>query len=235
MSPVPMYEVIYGDLLSQIKAGALAPGDRLPSEPTLASQYGVSRMTVRQALDQLEAEHVVVRRRGSGTYVAQPSSTYRRMNRLGSFGEEMGVSEVSTEMKFQGAVVAPDEVRTRLGLKPRQKATRLLRVRLVSGSPAAVQESWLPYSLAPQLAREELVGGSLYRTLFERWGVKLKWAEQTISAVAADAERAGWLGVAQGSPLIWITRVAFADDGTPIELAHSWTRPEFPLLARLET
>lgn len=230
-----MYEVIYGDLLSQIKSGTLAPGDRLSSEPALASQYGVSRMTVRQALDQLESEHLLVRRRGSGTYVAEPSATYRRMNRLGSFGEEMGVSEVTTDTKFQGSVVPPDEVRGRLGLKPRQKAVRLLRVRLVSGTPAAVQESWLPYSLAPQLAREELIGGSLYRTLLERWGVKLKWAEQTISAVAATGEHAGWLGVEQGSPLISITRVAFVDDGTPIELAHSWTRPEFPLFARLET
>jgi GntR family transcriptional regulator len=231
-----MYEVIYGDLLSQIRAGTLAPDDRLPSEPALASQYGVSRMTVRQALDQLEAEHLVVRRRGSGTYVAQPSSTYRRMNRLGSFRDEMGIgdSEVETEVKFQGAVVPPDDVRGRLGLKPRQKAIRLLRVRLVSGVPAALQESWLPYSLAPQLAREELIGGSLYRTLLERWGVKLKWAEQTISAVAATAEQAAWLGVEEGSPLISITRVAFTDDATPIELAHSWTRPEFPLFARLE-
>jgi GntR family transcriptional regulator len=194
-------------------------------------------MTVRQALDQLGAERLVLRRRGSGTYVAPPPSTYRRLNRLTSFRDEIGVgdADVRTDVKFQGAVVPPEEVRAGLSLKPRQKAVRLLRVRVVEATPAAIQESWLPYSLAPQLAREALVEGSLYRTLRERWGIKLKWAEQTISAAAATGEQADWLGIDAGSPLITINRLAHADDGTPVELAHSWTRPEFPLFTRLET
>lgn len=228
-----MYEVIHQDLLSQIESGRLKPNERIDSEPALAAHYGVSRMTVRQALDQLAADHLVVRRRGSGTYVLARS---RRLNRLGSFYEEIGLGEkaVRTDVKFQGAVQPSDDIRERLALKPRQKAVRLLRLRMVEGTPAAIQESWLSLSLAPGLAHEKLIGGSLYRTLAERWEIRLRHAEMEISAAAADEQQAEWLGVAAGSPLVTVNRMTFDDQGEPVEFAQSWTRPEFPLVTSLE-
>lgn len=233
----PIYEVIYQDVATQISSGVLSPDDRLPSEADLAEQYGVSRMTVRQALGRLETGHLVVRRRGSGTYVAQPRSMYRRVNRLASFHEDLDVAEttVTTEMHAQQVAVPGEEVRRRLGLKQGQKAIRLFRSRLLDGRVAAIQDSWLPYAAAPGLARESLVGGSLYRTLRERYGITPSWAEQAITASAATEEQAGWLGVAPGSPLIFITRLTYPDGPDPVEFVHSWTRPEFPLLIRLES
>jgi GntR family transcriptional regulator len=230
-----MYEVIHRDLLSQIESGALQPNERLDSEPALAAHYGVSRMTVRQALDQLAADHIVVRRRGSGTYVsAAPRS--RRLSRLGPFHEEIGLGEeaVRTDVKSQGVAQPPDEVRQHLDLKPDQKAVRLLRLRIVNGTPAAIQESWLSLAIAPGLAREKLVGGSLYRTLAERWGIRLRHAEVAISASAATAEQAEWLGVEVQSPLVKVNRLTLSDQGVAVEFAYSWTRPEFPLVTRLE-
>lgn len=236
MAQLPLHEVIYQDLLAQIRGGELAPGDRLPSESALSEQYGVSRMTARRAIERLHAEQLVTRRSGSGTYVAQPRSAYRSMNRLGPFSDEVGASaaEVRTEVKSVHAVQAPEEVRAALGLKPRQRAVRLLRVRLVDGAPAAVQDSWLPYRVAPGLVRDELIGGSLYRTLLERWGVRLRHAEQQITATTATPEQAALLDVEPGSPLLFITRTAFGEDGRPVEWARSWTKPDFPLRTRLE-
>lgn len=232
----PIYAVIYRDLLSQVEAGRLRSGDRLDSEPALAEHYGVSRMTVRQALDQLVADHVVVRRRGSGTYVSSRAKGSRRLSRLGPFHDEVGIDQraVRTDVKAQSAVVPPEEVREQLGLKPGQKAVRLVRLRIVERVPAAIQESWLPLTLAPGLARDKLVGGSLYRTLVERWDVRLRYAEVEISAAAADAEQAEWLQVAVGSPLVTTNRLTFGGEGEPVEFAHSWTRAEFPLVVRLE-
>ncbi|MFB9836936.1 GntR family transcriptional regulator [Actinoallomurus acaciae] len=235
MSGLPIYEVIRRDLLSQIRDGVLRTGDRLPSEPELAAQFGVSRMTVRQAIDQLVIDHVVVRRRGSGTYVTS-APRYRRLNRLAPFRDEIGVgdADVRTEIRERRELVAPPDVAERLLLKEGQKVVRLVRLRTVDGEPAALQESWVPYALAPNLAREDLVEGSLYRTLSERWGVAVKWAEQQISAAAATEEQASLLGVPMGGPLMTIVRLTFSGAESPVELAHSWTRPEYPLLTRLD-
>jgi GntR family transcriptional regulator len=215
-----MYEVIYEDLRAQIDSGKLESGGVLPSEPALAEQYGVTRMTVRHAVDRLVNEHMVIRRRGVGTFVTEPRPTYRRVNRLGSLQVEIGQGDV--------------DVTTVVSLSPRQRAVHILRVRVVDGEPAAVQDSWLPHDVAPGLAGAELVGGSLYRTLGERYGVELDWAEQKVSAVAADGEWAGWLGVEAGTPLIGITRWTYAKGRHLIEYATSWTRPDFPLYIRLE-
>jgi GntR family transcriptional regulator len=236
MSPVPMYEKISNDLLDQITTKTLTPGDRIPSETELATQYGVSRMTVRQALDQLLARNVVVKRRGAGTFVTQSNPRFRRLNRLQSFRGEAGLEDanVRTEVKFQGRLVPPAIVTERLGLKPGQEAVRLQRVRFVDGTPAAIQDTWLPYSLAPQIARVELIDGSLYRTLTDVCAIRLSWAEQEISAAAATVEQAGWLLIARGSPLIATTRLTYQDSATPVEYTRAWSRPEFPLVVRLD-
>jgi GntR family transcriptional regulator len=83
------------------------------------------------------------------------------------------------------------------------------------------------------LARGELVEGSLYRTLSDR-GLRLRWAQQHISAASASVEQAGWLDVMPGYPLMVMTRVAYGDEPQPIEYARSWTRPEFPVVMRLD-
>ncbi|MER8006847.1 GntR family transcriptional regulator [Streptomyces sp. NPDC094149] len=236
MARLPMYEVIYRDLERQLSCGTLKPGDRLPSEGDMADRYGVSRMTVRQAVGRLTDERRLIRRRGAGTFVAEHQATFRKVHTLGPFSEDIGRGDaaIDTLVHVRQIADAPQEVSDRLGLKPRQKVIRLLRVRVVDGRPAAIQDSWIPYGLAPALADEELLGGSLYRTLADRFGIRLSWAEQEVSAAAADAEQAALLQVPPGTPLIAITRLAHSDGAGPVEFAHSWSRPEFPLLIRLE-
>ncbi|MFE9446468.1 GntR family transcriptional regulator [Streptomyces sp. NPDC006602] len=236
MARLPMYEVIYRDLARQLSCGTLKPGDRLPSEGEMAEHYGVSRMTVRQAVGRLTDERRLVRRRGAGTFVAEHHATYRKVHTLGPFSEDIGRGDaaIDTLVRVQQVTDAPAEVSDRLGLKPRQKVIRLLRVRVVDGQPAAIQDSWIPYGLAPALAEEELLGGSLYRTLADRFGIRLTWAEQEVSAAAASDEWAALLQVPAGTPLIAITRLTHSEGVGPVEFAHSWSRPEFPLLIRLE-
>ena len=235
--PRMMYEAIYDDIRQQIASGARTVDDRLPSEPELALEYGVSRMTVRHAMDRLVREHLIVRRPGSGTYVAEGRPRYRRVNRLDSLQAEIGQgdTEVGTVVHVQASGAPPPEIRRALGLSPRQRTVQLLRLRLVNATPAAVQESWVPHRFAPGLARTPLVGGSLYRTLGEVFNIELDWAEQKVTAVAASGEWAGWLEVADGTPVIAITRWTYTKRQELVEYATSWTRPDFPLFIQLDS
>jgi GntR family transcriptional regulator len=237
MAGLPMYQVISRDLRGQIEGGTLRPADRLPGEYALAEQYGVSRMTVRQALDHMVADRLVERRRGAGTFVAPSAGSVRRLNRLRPFREDMGLEgrDIRTRMLVQERRLPPAGVRDRLRLRRGQEVIRLRRLRLVEQAPMSLQDSWLPYSLAPSLARDALLEGSLYLTLRQRHGVDLRSAEQEITAVPATRELASLLDVEEDSPLIGGIRLAIDGDGLPVEYAESWSHPELRIVVQLDT
>lgn len=235
MSSVHIYQTIYQDLIQKINSGFLRPGDKLPSEGELSTQYGVSRMTVRQALELLDGDHVVMKKRGVGRFVKH-ATYFRHLNRLAPFKTELQRpgARISTKVLVQEVTRPPAEVTLRLELRENQDTIHLVRLRHVDENPAAVQSTWLPYAAAPQLARTDLADSSLYETLAQRFGIRLRWAEQQITAEAASPQLAEWLQVRPGSPLIATTRVAFPESGPPVEFTHAWTRPEHPLLVRLD-
>jgi GntR family transcriptional regulator len=232
---VHIYRTIYQDLCDQIVAGVLKPGEKLASETELAVHYGVSRMTVRQAMDLLGADRAVVKRRGAGTFVAKHERTFRRQNRLHSFREETGrtEAEVTATVLVQEMARPPANVMERLGLRPRQAAVHLVRLRMLNGQPAAIQATWIPYGLAPQLVRLDMRCSSLYHVLDEQFGIHLQWAEQEITASAATEQQAEWLSVKPSTPLITTTRIAYQASGAVAEFTNGWTRPEYPLFIRL--
>ena len=231
-----MYQVISRDLRAQIESGRLNPRDRLASEHALAKQYGVSRMTVRQALEHMVADRLVERRRGAGTFVAPSPGGVRRLNRLRPFREDMELEDrdITTEVLDQEHRLPSPEVRDRLRLRDGQEVVRLRRLRRVEGTPMSIHDSWLPYAVAPSLAREELLDGSLYLTLRQRHGIELRSAEQEITAVAAVGNLATLLEVAEGSPLVRGLRVVLGADGLPVEYAESWSRPELRIVVQLD-
>ncbi|PKW16504.1 GntR family transcriptional regulator [Saccharopolyspora spinosa] len=236
MATRPMYEVIRDDLIDQITTGALPSESRLPSEKELAEQYGVSRMTVRQALDSLGRDRLVVRRRGSGTFVAPPRARSRRLNRLGPFSDDVAgnVDTVTTIELRREVLKPPSDIAKILGLGASDEAVQLVRLRTVDDTPAAVQDSWIPLTIAPGLARSNLIDGSLYHTLAERCGVAVSWADQEITAAPATNELARWLDVKVNAPLIEAHRTTHDEAGRTVEYARSWTRPEFPFVVRLD-
>ncbi|GAB3473942.1 GntR family transcriptional regulator [Nocardiopsis coralliicola] len=229
------YQVIYHDLSAQIASGDLQVGSQLESEPELARRYQVSRMTVRQALDLLLADELVVRKRGSGTFVRE-NRRGRRLNRLRSFAEELVSADeaVTSQILTASEEKAPKEVADGLGLEADAAVNRIRRLRLVDGVAAAVQDAWIPYAVAPGLAREPLVDGSLYRTLTERHGLKLRWANQTMTAALLSSVEAELLSAKEGGAVLHSLRVTYSDAERAIEYTNSWTLPEFPLLLRID-
>lgn len=236
MARIPVYKVIEEDMRAQIASGELPALSQFPSETVLAARYGVSRMTVRQALDRLESARLIVRQQGSGSFVAEPPAQGRLANQLGSFRDELARRDVavSTRIVVNETVYDPPEV-VRSALKlGEQQATHLVRVRLVDGSPAAFQDAWIPFQVAPGLARTELIDGSLYRTMHEQFGIEFGWAEQYIVSGLLPDDVAQLLEVPAGTPATEVRRTTYSKGQVPIEYVQSWTRSEFPLIVHLE-
>jgi DNA-binding GntR family transcriptional regulator len=192
-------------------------------------------MTVRHAVDGLIREGLVTRRHGSGTYVAHRPHAERALNRLMGFTEDIGSQgRRSTTVELDRAESEPPpRVQDLLELQDGAHAIVLDRLRLVDGEPMALHKVWLPFALAPELARQSLEGASLYQTLEQDHGVRLTTARQRITAAAATARHAELLGVAEGAPLIHTERLTRDINNRPVELAETWSVPTMALWVEL--
>lgn len=219
---------LYLELARRLREGILHGNfqDALPPERALSEAFGVSRDSVRKALDLLEEEGLVVRRQGSGTFVAK-RATFR--TRLRGFSEEMEALGMKPSTKVLGVEKGPatPEEAMALGLSPGEEVLRLVRLRLADGEPMALERATLP-----AWALDEAPPGSLYQAL-EAKGLRPVRALQRLRAVAAR-EEARLLGVEPGSPLLHLERISYLRDGKPVERVKSWYRADrYELLVEL--
>lgn len=217
-SPLPLYYQLKRILLAQIESGALKPGDILPTESHLQSQYAVSRTTVRQSLSELEDEGRIVRQRGRGTFVAKPriSHSPEQYPDLSDYmlhqGLKPGWKVLSAEWVEPNEQIAED-----LQVDDNQKVFCLRRLRLADDEPIGFHIAHVSPRFAPlidELAFEE--GGAL-RYLFERSVLERSIANRTIEAVHANVEDAVLLNAEEGVALLRIRRTVISEEGYPIE------------------
>jgi GntR family transcriptional regulator len=189
--PVPLYYQLVEELRDRIRAGDLRPGEQLPGERELSEQFGISRMTVRQALQYLIREEALVARQGLGTFVAEPKLTTNPLHVLG-FTEEMmqrGASAASRVIE-QKVVTPPALVAAQLGLPDGERTTCIVRLRLSDDVPVLLETVHVPAARFADLERADLSRQSLYKLIHERYGVTLKGSSHTLEAVPAnDYER----------------------------------------------
>ena len=216
----PLYRRLAGQISGRIASGEIPPGAPLPPERRLAEAHGVSRVTVRRALEQLAREGLVEQRRGSGTYatprVSQPLSA------LTSFSEDVAARGLVARSRLVSrgtGTVTPEEA-IGLALPPGARVSRITRLRSAEGSPLALEASTLPHEALPDPAA---VGASLYDALARR-GLRPVRAVQRLSAVALDAGLARMLEVSEGAPGLRIVRVGYAANGRPVEHTRSTFR-----------
>lgn len=224
--PLPIYVQIVDHIREAIESRTLKPGDALPSERELAQHYGVSRMTVRQALDQLADEGLLERRRGAGTFVAEARKIEHGLE-LTSFTEDMarrGFTASSQILEF-GQVPAPGDIARRLDEAPSFPVWRVRRLRLADGEPMAVETTHLSTRLVPALPPEAL-SGSLYQFLQERYGLHPFEAEQSYEASLARAGDADLLGIRVGAPVLFVTRTTMDVRLRPFECVRSVYRAD---------
>jgi GntR family transcriptional regulator len=223
--PLPLYYQLRQALLEEIRGGNLRAGDRLPTEADIGRRYGVSRATIRQALGQLEAEGVIHRIQGLGTFVATPK--IRHVPLLTSFSELVASQGfVPSHRVLESSVAgAPPDVAAELGLADGAACRFLRRILFADGKPVGLAETWLPQDALgghhELFEQGGLDGGSLYEVLqSEPLGLVLDHAVETISPTVADAATARLLSCRARTPVLEIRRVTFTPDGRPVESTH---------------
>jgi DNA-binding GntR family transcriptional regulator len=216
-SPVPLYFQVSRQIEAAIETGQLAPGDRLENEISLADRWGLSRPTMRRAIQELVDKGLLVRRRGIGTQVVH--GPVKRPMDLTSLFDDLARSDQrpATQVLDRELVPASAAVAERLGLPVGTKVLHLRRVRTARGEPLAVMRNWLPADLAPVLTAEALESRGLYE-LMRGTGVHLRIATQRIGARRATAAEARLLGIRKGAPLLTMERVTYDGSGRAVEL-----------------
>ncbi len=216
-SPVPLYYQLSQQLEEAIRKGALKPGDRIETEVDIAKRYGLSRPTVRQAIQELVSKGLLVRRRGVGTQVVH--SQLRRPVELTSLYDDLARAshKPATRLITLSRIAADTVVSGALNVKEGTEVMYLERLRLDGDEPLAIMRNWLPVDLAP-LDAAELETTGLYE-LLRRAGVHMRIANQRIGARAATSAQGRLLGVKAGAPLLTMERTSFDDTGNAVEYA----------------
>jgi GntR family transcriptional regulator len=218
---------LYLLLKERIISGALPPGEKLPSEPSLAASHGLSRVTIRRALDGLSREGLITRQPGSGTFVMQPGSPKPVVADLSNMLAHLVAMGRATRVKLLSfAYVAPPAaVATALHLDGNERTQHCLRVRYMDEAPFSFLSTYVPERIGVTYSESDLVATPLLE-LLERSGVAAAKAHQTISATLASPDVAEALDVEIGSPLLSLTRVVLGADGRGIEHLSALYRPD---------
>lgn len=220
----PKYWRLKEELLELIRG--LSPGSAIQTERELCALYGVSRTTVRQALQALVHEGHLYRRQGRGTFVA-PAKLVQTIQ-LDGHSEELEAQGLRPGSRLLSAsnVVAPPDVAAFLGLGAGSPVHRIVRVRLVDDEPIALQTVYLDAERLGDVGGAIAEWVSLYRLLRERYGIQIAGGEETVEAAAAEPETASLLEIEAGAPLLVLRRRSWQADGRPVEWSESLYRSD---------
>jgi DNA-binding GntR family transcriptional regulator len=214
-SPVPLYFQVAQHLEQMIESGELPMGTRLENEIDLADQLGLSRPTMRRAIEYLVGRGLLLRKRGIGTQVVQAKVT--REVELTSLYDDLAKTgrDPSTTVVSFGTEPAPDALAAELGLAAGTPVYVFERLRFAGAEPLALMRNHVPEHLM-RLSAADLEGQGLYN-LFRANGISMRIAKQSIGARAATAAEARALGERKGAPLLTMERSAYDEQGRAVE------------------
>jgi GntR family transcriptional regulator len=214
------YLDVAADLRTAVAAGAYGAGGALESEAELGGRFGVSRVTVRRALEELRREGLVTSRRGVGWFVAVDPvrQALGRVTTVEAALEASGATAERRVLEF-GFEPATDAVADALRLEPGAEVLRVRRLTLADGEPFALVTVWLPAALGAQVSRDDAQRAPFYELLAAR-GTKLGSATQLIGADIADADDIALLGLEPGAAVLACRRVTTARDGAPVVVSE---------------
>jgi GntR family transcriptional regulator len=217
-SSTPYYDQL-AEILRREISEKQAEGEalQLASENELAEQHGLSRATVRHALDKLEREGWIYRQKGVGSF-AVVRRVEQELTRLDSTTEAMRQRgwRLVTSVLSVGQVAATHHIARALELEPGEMVYELCRLRLVDDLPFSLQTAYLPAALCPRLEDNDLTT-SLYRLLESRYGLRLWTGQETLRARRATPPEAQVLGIGEEIPVLYAERITYAANGAPVE------------------
>lgn len=218
-SPVPYYHQLKELLREEIVSGRWPAGVKIPSEPELCRVLDVSRTVVRQALGDLGNEGLLRRRKGLGTFVAEPKIHGRLVQSLTGFHDDMLAQGrvPRTRVLDQRVVPAPKPVASELGIPEGTPVVMIERVRSVDGEPIVLVTTYLPHARVPGLETVDLTDRSLYQTLVSAYGLVIERGRRMLESIAATDASAVELGLEPGEPILFLRSVTFTADDQAIE------------------
>jgi GntR family transcriptional regulator len=226
--PLPLYYQLERHVAERIRSGEFKVGDLLPSEDRLCAEYGVSRITVRRALAALAGEGLIDRRRGVGTFVAEPDRHVRETQLVGSLDDVLTYSDEYWARLLSRTTVKPDaHVAATLALPGEGRATRLESLLYHAAEPFAYMQLFFPLAVGALIDEAEISERTPVLRLLERkLGERFTEAEETVEAAAADRTVAAHLSLRPRTPILRVVRTYYASGGRPIETAVVSYHPE---------
>jgi len=209
---IPAYKRIQGTIVRRLELGQLKPGDAVDSERELARIHGVSLMTARHALAGLEREGMVVRRRGSGTFIAPPKIHF---NKLMSYTEQMSGRglNVSSKILALNVIETEQEIAARLALPAGARLIKIDRVRLGGDEPFAIETCYMSANDFANLTQARLDRASLFSVLERDYGLEIGHADEEVDATTADPHSARLLDIETGAPVLRIRQEIYSTKG----------------------
>lgn len=215
---IPLYIQIAEGLIGRIESGELVPGDRLPPERELSEKLGVNRMTLRRSLRVLEAQGLIVRKHGVGTYVAEPKidrqmdAVFRFTRGMEKRGYTPGARLISLEQTMVDAALARE-----LAVPVSSSAYRIIRLRSINQEPVLIESYTIPIQRFPGLDAHDLEKRSIYEVMESEYGISIARARQSFEPVLATAFESELLDVKIGAPLMLERRISFDQKDQPVE------------------
>ena len=207
--PTPKYHRLAQWLRQQIQQGKLQPGDQMPTEAALCEQFGVSRGTVRQAIQMLVQEGLVEREQGRGSFVRKPRQ--RAFFTLTSFREDMQRQGITPETKIlaQEIIPATDSIAQRLDIEPGEPVIHIKRLHLAQGNPILYDRRVLAQALCPHLLEEDLATASIHELLIEKYRIPLLRTVHIMEVHLLDEEEAALMETEVGAPAFFVDRLTY--------------------------
>jgi GntR family transcriptional regulator len=223
---VPRYYQVYAMIQQRLREGEWAPDKPMPTEQEFAASFGVSRVTVRKALNMLQEDKLILRQQGRGTFASRAPRRQNRAN-FGGLLENIADFELHTRVRvlFFGKIALSEQLAPLLECAPNASALKVVRVRSDSHSPFSYTTCYIPEPEADLVTEESLGNRTMIATLGAA-GVSAVTAEQRLSATAAGVEVAKLLKLEVGAPLISMTRVVRNEVDRPVELLQALYRPD---------
>lgn len=224
--PVPLYRQVFGILRQRILDSVYAPGEQLLTEEGLASEFGVSRATIRQSVGELVRQGMVDRRQGKGTFVLPITKQHVGQRFSGSLADLIAETKRARvkNLQVERDALTPERIANQLNLDSRL-ATLVRRTRTIDGQVFSYTVNYLPPELGKLVSREELKDNGLM-TLLETKNLRFGVAQQTIRAELADLQVAKNLSMDFGAPVLFVERLLFDDEGIPVQFVQSWYRAD---------
>jgi len=223
-SPVPLYYQLREILLEKIEEETV--GSSFPTELELCERFGISRPTVRQAINELVNEGYLTRFKGKGTFIASARIRQDFLTTLESFNEEMKRKGLvpRTELLECKVSKANEHVSRMLQINRGQKVVQLRRLRYADEQPIVIVQTFLPHAAAGGIVAKDLEKESMYEILERDFGCTIGRAVRTLQATVAGEYEANLLKVKRGAPIQYIETVTYLLTGHPIEFSQAYYR-----------